>query len=207
MVCKHPPLPTKPGGPDNWIEATKPAGLPPMVDCVARAIYWSGKARGPAGVSRAVRIAMGKVEDWAQGRGGVKPDTIAKARASVTILRAKQAQAKANNLSIPADEVIDLAFNPSQARGFHGRWVKIMEGLKKLKPGQSKTLHGPSGTTVKRVANGFKVTTQGHEQHASTPGKAATLTIDALTRASRPRRTARNMSAKSKAMDLTRTKR
>lgn len=109
MVCKHPPLPTKPGGPDNWIEATKPKGLPPMIDCVARAIYWDGKAKGPDGVSRAVRIATGKVEDWAQGRGGVKPDTIAKARAAVEILHAKQAQAKANNLTIPADEVVDLA--------------------------------------------------------------------------------------------------
>jgi hypothetical protein len=89
MACKHPPLPNKPG--HNWVE--QQGGLPEMMDCVARAIYWDGKIKD---VSRAVRIAIGKVEDWASGKGKVTPQTRAKAAAAVAEWNKKRAAAKAS---------------------------------------------------------------------------------------------------------------
>lgn len=64
-----------------------------MMDCVARAIYWDGKIKD---VSRAVRIAIGKVEDWAAGKGNVTPQTRAKAAAAVAEWNRKRAAAKAS---------------------------------------------------------------------------------------------------------------
>jgi hypothetical protein len=90
MACNHPPLPNKPG--TNWVE--KQGGLPEMMDCVARAIYWS--PGGVRDVSRAVRIAVGKVEDWAAGKGNVTPQTRAKAAAAVAEWNRKRAAAKAS---------------------------------------------------------------------------------------------------------------
>jgi hypothetical protein len=89
MACKHPPLPNKPG--TNWVQ--QQGGLPEMMDCVARAIYWDGNIKD---VSRAVRIAIGKVEDWAAGKGKVTPETRAKAAAAVAEWNRKRAAAKAS---------------------------------------------------------------------------------------------------------------
>lgn len=89
MACKHPPLPSKPG--TNWVE--KHGGLPEMMDCVARAIYHEG---GVKDVSRAIRIAVGKVEDWASGKGDVTPKTRARAAAAVARWQAMRAAAKAD---------------------------------------------------------------------------------------------------------------
>lgn len=89
MACKHPPLPNKPGK-KNWVE--EQGGLPEFMDCVARAIYWEGNVKD---VSRAVRIAIGKVEDWAAGKGNVSPETRAKAVAAVAKWNAMRARARA----------------------------------------------------------------------------------------------------------------
>jgi hypothetical protein len=91
VACKHPPLPTKPGK-QNWVD--QQGGLPEMIDCVARAIYWES---GVKDVSRAIRIAVGKVEDWAAGKDNVTPKTRAKAQAAVASWNAKRARAKADN--------------------------------------------------------------------------------------------------------------
>jgi hypothetical protein len=89
MACNHPPLPRKPG--TNWVEEV--GGLPEMMDCVARALYWTGEARGD--VSKAVRMAVGIVEDWAAGRRGVTAKTQARAAAAVAEWNAKRAKARA----------------------------------------------------------------------------------------------------------------
>jgi hypothetical protein len=89
-ACKHPPLPNKPG--TNWVQ--QQGGLPQMMDCVARALYWEGSAKGD--VSKAVRMAVGIVEDWAAGRRGVTAKTQAKAAAAVASWNAKRARAKAS---------------------------------------------------------------------------------------------------------------
>lgn len=109
--CKHPPLPNKPGV--NWVEKT--GGLPHMIDCVARAIFHTGRSGGD--VSKAVQLAAGAVENWAQGQGDVKPATRARAAAAVAEFKAKakasKAMTAAKNLSEPVcvdcDGVIDLA--------------------------------------------------------------------------------------------------
>lgn len=89
MACQHPPLPNHPG--TNWIE--KQGGLPEMIDCVARAIFHTGRSQGD--VSKAVRIAVGKVEDWAAGRGGVTAKTQAKAAVAVARWETMRAAADA----------------------------------------------------------------------------------------------------------------
>lgn len=107
MACKHPPLPNKPG--DNWV--SKQGGLPEMIDCVARAIFHSGKSKGD--VSKAVQLAVGAVENWASGQGNVTPRTRAKAEAAVAEFKAKAAKSKAEtaakNLSNESDKHVDLA--------------------------------------------------------------------------------------------------
>jgi hypothetical protein len=47
-------------------------------------------------VSKAVRMAVGIVEDWAAGRRGVTAKTQAKAAAAVASWNAKRARAKAS---------------------------------------------------------------------------------------------------------------
>lgn len=90
MACNHPPLPNRPG--TNWVEQA--GGLPEMIDCVARAIYHTGRSQGD--VSKAVRMAVGVVEDWAAGRRGVTAKTQAKAATAVAEWNAKRAKAKAS---------------------------------------------------------------------------------------------------------------
>jgi hypothetical protein len=95
LTCHHPPLPSKPGPDDNWIE--QQGGLPKYIDCRARAIYWSGSATGPAAVSRAIRIAVGVTEDEAAGKRKVTPKTRAMAQAAVAEWNRKRAAARAPN--------------------------------------------------------------------------------------------------------------
>lgn len=95
LTCHHPPLPTKPGRDDNWIETTDPPGLPRYIDCRARAIYHEGPVKGSEGVSRAIRLAVGVTRDEAEGRRDVTPKTRAMARAAIAIWDRKRAQARA----------------------------------------------------------------------------------------------------------------
>lgn len=88
MACKHPPLPTKPGK-QNWVD--KAGGLPSMIDCVARALHWDGGKP----VSKAIEMAVGIVKDWAEGRRGAKPATVAKAQAAVASWESKRARSHA----------------------------------------------------------------------------------------------------------------
>lgn len=64
-----------------------------MIDCVARAIYHTGRSEGD--VSKAVQLAAGAVENWAEGKGDVKPATRARAAAAVTEFKAKAKASKA----------------------------------------------------------------------------------------------------------------
>lgn len=94
QTCHHPPLPTKPGKHDNWIE--EQGGLPQYIDCRARAIYHEGPVKGPEGVSRAIRIAVGVTEDEAEGRRKVTPKTRAMAQAAIAKWNAMRARARAS---------------------------------------------------------------------------------------------------------------
>ena len=112
--CQHPPLPNKPGA--NWVE--KQGGLPHMIDCVARAIFHTGRSKGD--VSKAVALAIGAVENWAQGLGKVSPATRARAQAAVAELKAKgtasKAQTATKNLSDCGCGAVDLSTRVSTAR-------------------------------------------------------------------------------------------
>lgn len=94
LTCHHPPLPTKAGSGDNWLD--KPGmHLPKYIDCRARAIYHEGPVKGPEGVSRAIRIAVGVTEDEAEGRRKVTPKTRAMAAAAVAEWNRMRAKARA----------------------------------------------------------------------------------------------------------------
>lgn len=92
VVCHHPPIPKSSG--TNWIE--KAGGMPKMMECVARALY-HGRGVAAGDKSRAYRMAVGIVEDWAAGRRGVKPKTQAEAVAAVAQWNKLRAKAKADN--------------------------------------------------------------------------------------------------------------
>lgn len=65
-----------------------------MMECVARALY-HGRSVASGDKSRAYKMAVGIVEDWAAGRRGVKPKTQAEAAAAVADWNAKRAKARA----------------------------------------------------------------------------------------------------------------
>lgn len=94
LTCHHPPLPSKPGGHDNWVE--EQGGLPKYIDCRARAIYHEGPVKGPEGVSRAIRIAVGVTEDEAEGRRKVSAKTRAMAAAAIAQWNKMRAKARAS---------------------------------------------------------------------------------------------------------------
>lgn len=60
-IKRAPPLPEKPGGPDNWVEAA--GGLPDYIDRIARHLFHENKARFPT-VGRAVAAAVSRVKAW-----------------------------------------------------------------------------------------------------------------------------------------------
>jgi hypothetical protein len=74
----------------NWVEDA--GGLPQYICEVARAILRGGHT---SDISRAISIAVGKIEDWAAGKGNVNAETRAKATAAVAEWNAKRAKAKA----------------------------------------------------------------------------------------------------------------
>lgn len=80
----------------NWVENV--GGLPEYMCVVARAI-----ARGNPNLDRAIPIAIGRIEDWASGKGNVTAKTRAKAQSAVAEWEAKRARAKAKNLVSSAD--------------------------------------------------------------------------------------------------------
>ena len=88
-------LETKPGGPDNWIEAVN-GEIPDYISRIALALIRSGKTR-----SEAIGIAISRVKAWTAGGDGVNKDTQAKAAAALaewTALRAKAAAKKASKI-------------------------------------------------------------------------------------------------------------
>lgn len=82
--CSLDEHPTK----SNWVE--KAGGLPEYICEIARAIKRKGKS-----TSNAIQIAVGTVQRWARGQGGVDADTRAKAAAALASWEAKRAKAKA----------------------------------------------------------------------------------------------------------------
>lgn len=110
-ASKHPPLPNKPGA-TNWVEEA--GGLPKYIDEIARAIYWEGSIKGPKGVSRAIRIAVGRVRKWAAGIG-VNKDTQAKAAAALAQWEAKKA--KANTTVKKEMEAVDRTDDGERTKG------------------------------------------------------------------------------------------
>lgn len=80
-----PSLERSPGKDDNWIEQV--GGHPAYIDKIARSLHYK---RGMT-ISKAYQVAIGRVKDWAAGRGDVKPDTRAKAIEAWTEFEAKQA--------------------------------------------------------------------------------------------------------------------
>lgn len=60
-IKRAPPLPEKPGGPDNWVEAA--GGLPDYIDRIARHLFHGNKARFPT-VGKAVAAAVSRVKVW-----------------------------------------------------------------------------------------------------------------------------------------------
>lgn len=112
------------------------------------------------------------------------------------------------DLTAEQARVIDLAYDEGRhPRGFHGRWTKVLAMVKDLKPGESRTVHSASGTRVKRLSSGgFKVSSSnGRTEHVKSVSQAAGAAVNAVVRAHRPKRIARNMAAVRKvARDLAR---
>lgn len=88
-TCRHPPIPKSPGS--NWVE--KAGGLPREIECVARALYWGPTAH--LDKSKAYRMAVGVVRNWAEGKGNVTAPTRARAAAAIARWEAMRAKAKA----------------------------------------------------------------------------------------------------------------
>ena len=85
-------LETKPGGPDNWVEAVG-GEIPDYISQIALALIRSGKTK-----SQAISIAISRCKAWAAGGDGVNADTRAKAAKAIAewnALRAKAAAKKA----------------------------------------------------------------------------------------------------------------
>lgn len=181
--CKHPPLPNKPGS--NWVEKT--GGLPHFIDCVARAIFHTGRSGGD--VSKAVQIAIGQSENWAEGKGNVSASTRAQAAAAVAQLKAQgaasKAQTRAKNLSDCGCLNIDLStFDETKHKRLPrgtggGRFASVASAVSKLKQGETHTVHGPSGTKVKRItATRFLVESGGKSRTTDNPHAAAKQAVE-----------------------------
>lgn len=96
----HSPL-GRPGGPGLW--GHKGWQLPAYVQNVAKGIMESGATR-----SKAIEIAVGKIRDWAQGRGNVSPEVRAASVKAIAEWEALKARAGSVKLSRLAD-AIELA--------------------------------------------------------------------------------------------------
>lgn len=99
----YPDLERKPGGPDNWVEAT--GGLPKYIERIAKHLHYE---QGMS-ISRSIAVAVNTVKRWAKGgtvtsRGTTKritAKTQAQAAAAVASWEAKKKLAKTVNLAEP----------------------------------------------------------------------------------------------------------
>lgn len=82
----------KPGGPGLWKH--KGMHLPYYIQHVSHGIFRSNPAMGQ---SRAIEIAVGKVRDWAEGKGDVDAGTQAASRKAIAEWEATRAQAHAKS--------------------------------------------------------------------------------------------------------------
>ncbi len=103
-----PPLPEKPGGPDNWVErhGVKRAGgrgLPPYIDRIARSLFHKNKARFPT-VGSAVKTAVSRVKNWC----ATSTDASVKAKACNAVRQWAQMRAKASASRATKSEFAEL---------------------------------------------------------------------------------------------------
>jgi hypothetical protein len=91
-----------PGGPGLWKH--KGWELPNYITNIAKGIMESGQLDK----SRAIEIAVGKVRDWAEGKGNVSPEVRAAAVKAIAEWEALRARAKATKLS-SATPAVELA--------------------------------------------------------------------------------------------------
>jgi hypothetical protein len=93
----------EPGNATNWIEALPPGlrGLPDYMCNVAQALIKKGRPK-----SIAIRMGIGIVKNWARGKGGVKPDTIAAAIAAVAKWEAMKAYARTHELKDASGKIV-----------------------------------------------------------------------------------------------------
>lgn len=81
----------------NWVART--GGLPNYIQQVAKGVMKTGKSE-----SQAIQIAIGKCEDWAEGRGGVSPEVKAAAAAAIAEFKGKAAASKAKTAAKDVSE-------------------------------------------------------------------------------------------------------
>lgn len=122
-----PTLERKPGK-QNWVDRT--GGLPEYIDRVARHIHYT---RGKS-ISRAIRIAVGTIRDWAAGRRGASPKTQAKAARAIAQWDANRARAKAmsdESFAVELARPVEVAWNqrvleladPDPPYEFYHGWI------------------------------------------------------------------------------------
>lgn len=103
----HSPL-GRPGGPGLW--GHKGWQLPAYIQNVAKGIERSGKTR-----SKAIELAVGKVRDWAEGKGKVGPEVKAASAKAIAEWEALRARTHAGKVAIKTaragDRAIELAFS------------------------------------------------------------------------------------------------
>lgn len=119
----------KPGGPGLFHE--KGNDLPNYITNVAKGIQESGQADK----SKAIKIAIGKVRDWAEGKGNVSPEVRAASQKAIAEWDAKRAKARATpnkgrttKTSHPREAAVELAHAPdpeavARSRRTNGRFT------------------------------------------------------------------------------------
>lgn len=105
-----PSLERKPGGPDNWVEAT--GGLPDYIERIAKHLHYE---KGMS-ISHAIATAVNTVKRWARAgkvakhgsKEHVSAKTVVQAQAAVAQWEAKRASARLNLSAILATDSVDL---------------------------------------------------------------------------------------------------
>lgn len=94
-------------GGKNWITADKPGGkgqLPAYIQNVRNAIIRGGTAEG-----QATAIAIGKIRDWAEGKGDVSSEVRAAAGKAIAEWEAMKARAEAKHgIKVKEGVVLDV---------------------------------------------------------------------------------------------------
>ncbi|HJT94808.1 MAG TPA: phage portal protein, partial [Mycobacterium sp.] len=89
----------------NWV--TSVGGLPLFIRAIAHALMRNGHSE-----SEAIQLAVGVVQNWASGRGKVKPETKAKAAAALAEWEAKKAASHAKSAAKRGALNADLVQSP-----------------------------------------------------------------------------------------------